>query len=71
MIALREKLEVHERLHSEFMLRTDQRTELLVAQSNEWAGVRKMLAILVALVTIFGGMIGWIFHGGFASWVKG
>ena len=59
---LEAKMEKHESLHSEFMLRTDERLEVLLAQSSEWAGVRKTLAVLVAIVTTVGGFVGWAAH---------
>jgi len=59
---LRARLESHEKRHDEFMLRTDQRLEVLLGQSSEWSGVRKTLGVTVSLVGAFGGVIGWLVH---------
>ena len=47
---------------SEFMVRTDERLEILLAQSNEWAGVRKTLAAMAAVLTLVGGVVGYLTH---------
>jgi uncharacterized protein YhaN len=56
---VRIRLMEHEQRHDEFMLRTDMRLEKLIKQSDEWAGVRKTLAIFVTAIMIIGGFIGW------------
>ena len=68
---LESRLASHEKLHSEFMLRTDQRLEVLLDQSNQWAGVRKTLGVLVGLISLVGGALGWIFHEVFPQGVHG
>ena len=76
MARMEAKQEQHERSHDEFMLRTDLRLETiikqseernaaigrLIKQSDEWSGVRKTLTVLVTLITIVGGAIGWTIH---------
>jgi len=76
MARMEARQEKHEHAHDEFMLRTDLRLETiikqsedrnaaigrLVKQSDEWSGVRKTLAVLVTLITIVGGAIGWTVH---------
>ena len=59
---LETRLENHETLHNEFMKRTDDRLDILVEQSNQWTGVRKTLTVLVSMITIVGGFMGWMIH---------
>lgn len=62
------RLAEHEKRHDEFMLRTDKRLEVLISQSDEWAGVRKTLFALATVLTLVGGFVGWIMH---EFWPKG
>lgn len=56
------RLADHERRHDEFMLRTDTRLDTLVMQSNEWAGVRKTLGGIAAILAFIGGIVGFLIH---------
>ena len=59
---LKSQLEDQRKRHDEFMLRTDQRLEVLITQSNEWAGVRKAIWAGLTIVGFIGGFLGWVFH---------
>ena len=52
----------HENRVDDFMLRTDQRLEILLTQSAQWAGARKALAAVVTLVGLIGGVVGFMTH---------
>lgn len=70
MLHLNSRMNTRDKANDEFMLRTDERLDKLVAQSDEWSGVRKTLTVLVSGLVIIGGFIGWVFHEFFPHGVR-
>jgi len=48
--------------HAEFRKEVREALSLLLARSNEWAGVRKTLAAIAAIVTFTSGIVGFALH---------
>jgi len=59
---LEQRVDAHEKLYSEFMLRTSAQLETLLRQSAEWSGIRKVLTVLVGLIGALGGVVGFVVH---------
>ena len=66
---LEQKFGDHERRHNEFMQRTDKSLDALIERSNEWtvalnewAGIRKTLAVMASIVVTLAAGIGWGVH---------
>ena len=48
--------------HAEFRKEVREKLDLLLATSNEWAGVRKTFVALAAIITFTSGTVGFMIH---------
>ena len=55
-------LESREDEHREFRRLVEESLKALLANSNEWAGVRKTLAAIAAIITFTSGIVGFALH---------